>query len=245
VVGLEGVAFFGVHALDFNVEAQGVPWGARDGDFFGSEGFDIDEKGESSWKDKGANFFAFGEGLATDEEGGSEEVADGGDFDLFPLAGLGIGGNPFAEAGECAVFAFDACREAAGGIFFELLGMNRLEAISDGAGIERGVELVEGAGKTGRSTGAGENGVLSLVGNGGVGFCSLNLGPTEAVVSLEWANLWEWLDGKRGDGGLPSTCDREHEEKSGEESRHGSQGAEPNQPSGCGLMQWLICLTSV
>jgi hypothetical protein len=109
--------------------------------------------------------------LAANEEGCSEEVTDGGDFNLFPLARLGIGRNPFAKAGECAVFAFDACREAAGGIFFELLGMNRLKAIAGGAGIERGVELVEGAGETGRATGARENGVSPLIGNRGAGFC--------------------------------------------------------------------------
>jgi hypothetical protein len=76
VVGFELVAFFGVHALDFDVEAQGIALGAGDGNFIGSEGFDIDEKGGSAWKDEGADFFAFGEGLAADEEGSGEEIAD-------------------------------------------------------------------------------------------------------------------------------------------------------------------------
>ena len=191
VVGLEGVAFFGVHALDFDVEAQGVAWGADDGDFIGSEGFDIDEKGGSTWKDEGADFFAFREGLAADEEGSGEEVSDGGNFDWLPLAGLGIGGNPLAEAGEVSVVAFDACREGAGSVFFELGGLDRLEAIAGGAGIEAGVELVERAGEACRAAGAGENGSSPLVGNRGTGFCGRYLSPAEAVFGLEGSDLGE------------------------------------------------------
>ena len=232
VVGLEGVAFFSVHALDFDVEAQGLARTAGDGDFIGSEGFDIDEKGRSAWKDQCADFFAFREGLAADEEGGGEEVSDGGNFDWLPLAGLGIGGNPFAKAGEVAVVAFDACREGAGGVFFELGGVDRLEAIAGGSGIEGGVELVEGAGEACRAAGAGENGIFPLVGNRGAGFCGGYLSPAEAVFGLKGSDLGERPGGIRRECGLPGASDGDREEKNGEEGRHGNQGAEPNQPSG-------------
>ena len=191
VVGLEGVGFFGVHALDFDVEADGVARGAGDRDFIESEGFDIDEKGRSAWEHEGADLFAFGEGLAADEEGGGEEVSDGGDFDGLPLGGLGIGGNPFAEAGEVAVVAFNACGKGAGGVFFELRGLDRLEAITGGAGIEAGVELVERAGEACRAAGARENGISPLVGNRGEGFCGGYLRPAEAVFGLEGSDLGE------------------------------------------------------
>ncbi len=245
VVGLEGVGFFGVHALDFDIEAQGVARGAGDGDFLGSEGFDIDEKWRSAWEHEGADFFAFGEGLAADEEGCGEEVPDGGDFDRLPLGGLAIGRNPLAEAGEVAVLTFDACREGAGGVFFELLGVDRLEAITGGAGIEAGVKLVERAGEPCRAAGARENGVSALVGNRGAGFCGGYLRPAEAVFGLEGSDLGERPGDIRRECGLPGASDGDREKKSGEEGRHGNQGAEPNQPSGWGLMQWLICLTSV
>ena len=245
LVGLEGVAFFGVHALDFDVEAQGVARGAGDGDFIGSEGFDIDEKCRSAWKDEGADFFALREGLAADEEGGGEEVSDGGNFDWLPLGGLRSRRDPFAEAGEVAIVACDACREGAGGVYFKLGGLDRLEAIAGGAGIEAGVELVERAGEACRAAGAGENGISPLVGNRGAGFCGGYLRPAEAVFGLEGSDLGERPGDIRSECGLPGASDGDREKKSGEEGRHGNQGAEPNQPSGWGLMQWLICLTSV
>ena len=107
VVGLERVAFFGVHALDFDVEAQGFTRGVGDGDCLGTEGFDIDQKWRSAREDEGADFITFGQRLAANEEGCGKEIADGRDFDRLPLGGPGTPGSRFAQAREGAVFAFD------------------------------------------------------------------------------------------------------------------------------------------
>ena len=136
VVGFECVAFFGVHALDFDVEAQGFSRRIGDGDCLGAEGFDIDQKGRSPRKDERADFFACGQRLATNEKGGGEEVSDGGNFDWFPLGGFGTWPDPFAAAREGAVFAFDASRERAGVVFFELGRMDCLESHAIGGGIQ-------------------------------------------------------------------------------------------------------------
>ena len=107
VVGFERVAFFGVHALDFDVEAQGFTRRIGDGDCLGAERFDIDQKGRSTREDERADFITFSQRLAANEKGCGKEIADRRDFDRFPLGRLGTPGSRFAQARESAVFAFD------------------------------------------------------------------------------------------------------------------------------------------
>ena len=231
VVGFECVAFFGVHALDFDVEAQGFTRRIGDGDCLGAEGFDIDQKGRSTREDERADFFAFREGLAADEKGGGEEVSDGGNFNRFPLGGFGTWRDPFAAAREGAVVAFDACREGAGVVFFELGRMDCLEAIAGGSSIEAGVELVERAGKSCCGTRAHKGGRFAIVGNGGAGPCGFDLSPAEAVFGKEWLDFGEGSGGKWRNGGLPSQGSGNRKKKNEGQDSHGEsrRRAKPSQ----------------
>jgi len=200
---LEGVSFFGVYALDFEVEAEGVAGTGGEGDGFGAAGFDVDEEGGAAGEHEESHGFALGECLAADEEHASEEIAHGGDFDLFPFRGLVARGSPFAQGAEVSALAFDEGDERAGGVVFHEVGAEGVEGAAVGASVEVGVELVEPPHPTRRSAAGGETRGGGIAGEGRMGAGGVDFGPSDAEFGLEGRGFGEGAGGGGGEGVLP------------------------------------------